>query len=157
MKHRSAVLCQTALVDDTTKNISLINVIDRMTLDEKTERPVSSEQMPGKMIMVPFTASLVVYTIRTNPDQPETGKGLILIQGPQGQEIDRIDLHVDLTTHNRSRSIVHFSAFPFVGEGMYQLAVQYQGTDTEKWDEVDSVPLEVYVRERSTAEASASD
>lgn len=145
MKHRSAILCQSAIVDQRSHNISLINIIDQLTLDNYRTRSESANQAKNKAVLVPISAHFVVYSHRTTPDQPESCRGQILIKGPNGEEIDRTPFEVDLTEYKRTRNIVHFGVFPCVGAGTYQLEVQYQDANSEAWDVVDSVPLDVLV------------
>lgn len=145
MKHRSAILCQTAIVDQRSHNISLINVIDQLTLDGYRTLSKSKDQSKNKGVLVPISAHFVVYSHRSIPNQPESGRGQILIKGPNGKEIDRTPFEVDLTEYRRTRIIVHFGVFPCVGAGTYQLEVHYQDVDSEDWDVVDSVPLDVLV------------
>lgn len=82
MKHRSAILCQSTIVDQRSHNISLINIIDQLTLDNYRTRSESANQAENQAVLVPISAHFVVYSHRTIPNQPETGRGLILIKGP---------------------------------------------------------------------------
>ena len=155
MRHRSAVLCQTTIVDQRSQNISLINVIDQLTVEKGSQKHIPNEQQ-SKGVVVPFTADFVIHSERSSTDQSESCKGRILIKGPEQQKIDEINFEVDLSEHSRSRFVVQFSVFPFVGTGIYQLEVEYCDDDTDEWKPVDRVPLEVLVTEDVPQEKSTS-
>lgn len=146
MNHRSATLCQTAIVDHRSHNISLINVIDQINLDRDDKNSTANDKIQKKVVLVPFSAQFVIYSDRTCADQPELCKGRILIKDPEEQEVGRTFFEVDLTKYKRTRNIVQFNVFPFVAAGTYRLEVQYQDVESENWIEVDSVPLDVLVQ-----------
>ena len=149
MKYRLAILCQSAIVDQRSHNFSLINIIDQLTLDNFRTRSESANLAENQAVLVPISAHFVVCSDRTIPNQPETGRELILVKGSNGEEIDRTPFEVDLTEYKRTRNIVHFGVFPCVGAGTYQFEAQYQDAKSEAWDVVDSVPLDVLVDVRT--------
>ncbi|MYI76818.1 MAG: hypothetical protein F4077_03510 [Gammaproteobacteria bacterium] len=131
----------------------MINVIDQVTVEKESQRPFPNEQH-SKGLVVPLTADFVIHSEREKIDQSEIRDGRILIKGPDEEEIDQIDFDVDLTQHMRSRNVVQFSVFPFVGAGLYRLEVLYSDVDSGEFKLVDSVPLELVVAENVSPESS---
>ena len=149
MKHRFAILCESTIVDAVTNNVSLINLIDEIRL----KRP--PEESPPEKAVVPFRASVVVLTERTNLDEAESGTGRIVLRTPDDGEMRSATFNVDLSANPRLRTILKLEVFPVAGPGVYQFEIAFEDEATGSWDIVDRIPVSVKVDEEATAKSSS--
>lgn len=110
---RWSIACEHAVVDRYTNNVSLLHIIDQITVRVPPE-PAS-----------PIPISLDVMTLweRGDAESPESGESRTVIVTPQGEEVSHTATRVDLTEHQRLRSRLRVLGLPFHGYGKYQFRV----------------------------------
>ena len=140
MKHKMAVLCESAIVDAQTNGITLVNLIEQINLESEHENTPQGEEVA----MVPFSGTIVVFTERADVDIAESGKGRILFIAPSGKQAHLPGFSIDLSEYPRARSLLHFNGLPYTVNGEYQFIVQYENDATSNWETVDTVTLHVY-------------
>ncbi|MYF52951.1 MAG: hypothetical protein F4166_03905 [Gammaproteobacteria bacterium] len=134
-----------SVVDTLTHNISLFNLIDRFQVDLDNVAVAGKESENGKPVSVPFAAHLVVMSERSKTSTPESCAARIVLQLPSGKEIGPSLFRIDLSEFRRTHNVIRFNVFPYCGVGRYLFDVEYNNSETGKWEKVDSVPLEVEV------------
>jgi hypothetical protein len=137
VKHAWSVLCDKAIVDNLTNNLSL-DVIEQITIivgDVPTEAPG---------ILVPTPLTLVSLWYRSDPDSPCQGRVRIRIVSPNNENVGESSMEIDLTPSGRARTLCRMNALPIpMGQaGIFKFVVELQEED---WREVANVPLEIAV------------
>jgi hypothetical protein len=136
INHIWTVLCSRVITDQQSNNVSLIDVIEQITVAFPEE-----QNAPGS---IPVNLSLITLWERT--DQPVRKMGRIRVQFPSGDFVDQeITYEVDLTTFQRTRTIIGMNGFPVRGAGRHTIHVDLRSDDGTGWDEVACIPLIIVI------------
>ena len=144
MKVIWAILCQNAIVAQESNNVSLIEVIDELTVPAP---PPRRSQESTEEIGLLFDARLVILWSRDDLGTPESGTSRTRLVDPDGRESLSPEIEIDLTNFLRSRSIGRFGAFPFSptreGEHLFKIEVR---TPASEWVQVAELPLLIQIQ-----------
>ena len=153
MRHRFAVLCKSTIVEEQSRSLSIIGIVDRLTVDlsKVNEEVIEQSEKKHQVIMIPTTATLVVCVERTRLDQPEQEKILMrsIIGTPGGHFSQSQEVEIDLEQNSTVRNIFELDEFPFTVNGVYLFNVQYK-IGSQEWEIEDSLPLIVSSEDSST-------
>lgn len=150
-KHIWSVLCYKGCLDQFTNQVSLLDVIEIITIRSKT-KPAE----PGPHASVPIKMHLVSLWTRSHPDRAETVVTRILIQAPDGSKIPGSEVTLELEKPSL-RNFMSFTTMPFRGPGQYIFVVQYRSEPTEPWQVAVSIPIEVRVEGASDKAPSVEE
>jgi hypothetical protein len=132
--HAWSVVCDRVVVDQASKEISLMFLREGVLIRPTTERPIST---------IPVSFLVVSLWIRNEIDTPEKASTRVAVLSPNGKVIGRpIETEVDLTKGTALRSQVAFKGMPMVGAGFYWFHIQ-QKTGRGRWSTVAKLPFEV--------------
>ena len=139
-----ALLCRNTITDKETNNISLIEVVDELTI------PGPPPQTPDATVDEPspiFNLYLVALWSRSDIDEPEEGDTRIRAITPDDRHAVSPELHVDLTEAVRARSIGRLVRSPFVvsRQGVYRFKLEAR-TTTSDWIEMFEAPLWISIQ-----------
>ena len=139
-----ALLCKNTIVDRDTNNVSLINVVDELTV------PASPPQGPPGAVfesIVLLDLSMAILWVRSSPDVPESGEARVKVVAPDDSISLSPQLEVDLTQRPRVRALGHMlnSPFPSWQEGEYRFKIEAKTNDLD-WQEMFELPLWVKVQ-----------
>lgn len=133
-----AVLCAHTIIDKESNNISLIHVIEQLTVTRNALPSVSGA----------FGFDLVTLWSRSDLERPAKGAASISLKLPSGTETEMMNIDVDLTDYKRSRVRVGIQGFPIEESGKYIFQIkQIEGDNKPKL--VGEIPLEVIVEEET--------
>jgi phage-related baseplate assembly protein len=136
--HVWTVLCWRSSIDQARNNISLLEIVEEMTL-----RNIPTESL-SKGVLSPIELQLVTLWTRGDPDSPCSGKGRIQFLNPSGDVLSEVERNIDLQNSMRRRLILAIEGLPLKGEeGRYIFRVQLQ--EGEAWKDVAQIPLEVKI------------
>lgn len=153
MQHMWTIPCRVAIIDRTTNNVSLIDIVEEVTVAHPDAEPAAG--VPG----VPMLFDIMTLWRRENPDQPETGFSKMSLLSPQGAVLVEAETDVDLRTFKRCRATTKLVGIPVAGPGTYQFRVERRADSSMPWEEVGRVPLDVTVDpalNESTANGAAN-
>lgn len=144
MKNLWLLLCSRAIVDRSTNQITLVDILDSVTLTQPpgSENDLESLGASGG-IALPVQFHAVSYWTRSNPQRSESADVRTLIRAPNGKSIAFLDRTVELEEHVNRRLIVRFSDFPFVGFGVYRIVVSLRG-ESGRWKKVNETLFSIY-------------
>ena len=146
MKVIWALLCETTITDRDTNNVSLINVVDEITV------PASPPQEPTEadseeIALLGVGLRMVILCVRSNPEIPESGEMRIKVVAPDETARISVQLEVDLTQSQRLRGTGHLLEVPFLswqeGQYLFKIETKTEGLD---WQEMFELPLWVKVQ-----------
>ena len=142
MKNIWSVLCQNAIIDKDTNNVSLLNVVEEVHIP--TEPPPESIVGTSKASMSP-SFELVTLWRRSDPEVPEKGSARVRVVLPGKKVHILATFEVDLTKFLRVRNRLHIYGIPRGGEGIYKFVVERK-QGTKGWSREAEVPLGVTMR-----------
>ena len=137
-----AVLCQNSITDSTTNNLSLINIVEELTLSvEPPKTPLGGKEQ-GQGVSV--NIQLVALWVRSRSDEPETGSGRITLILPDSKQVIGPEFEVNLSEFQRLRNTTSLPVIPVRGEGDYRFMVE-QKEGVDQWNTKFVVPLKVKI------------
>jgi len=132
MKHIWSALCTHAIVDSFTNQVSLIDILEEITIFDE----------PKPKGVVPLNIDLMTFWVRDNLKIPEKGYYRVRFLDPSGSFLKSFDeLEVNLTNHERSRNKISFQGFSAEEEGVYEFFIDKQ--DGDVWQEVSQIPVKI--------------
>lgn len=145
--HYWTVLCSNSAIDKDSNNISLFNIVERITI-------YGEPPQGNKVGAVPIPHTIVTLWGRSDIEQPERGTTRFVIEYQQGDDTKSTDPHeigIDLTEHPRFRTRATLNALPVLGEGRHWIRVFLNQNDEDEWVRVASIPYEIFFRPESEA------
>lgn len=133
--HVWTVICSRVLIDRDTNNVTLVEVLEQVTLVASGPPPPESA--------VPLEMEIVTLWERRDENVPARARARIHLVAPDGKTANPLEYVVDLTTHVRTRSRTQVKGFPFRGFGRYEFRVAVRQDGQEDWQEVSRAPLQV--------------
>lgn len=143
MKVIWAILCQSAVVDQDSNQISLFNIIDELTFSGAP--PVATGEPEPDPILVPMDMELVVVWARSDPETPESVRGRTRLVGLDRSEILTEEREIGLDEAIHVRWFHDLTDIPYLGEGEYLLKVDAK-TPGSDWQEMFELPLWVSIQ-----------
>ena len=128
---RWTIACHHAVVDTYTNNVSLLQIIDQITVKRLLER--------GEAIALPF--ELMTIWERGKEGESEAAVIRFVLESPDGNELGSTEVPVDLTQHQRSRARLMVAGLPFHGYGRYRLRVDLR--EDGDWVAVGGTDLDI--------------
>jgi hypothetical protein len=146
IEHVWSVLCSRAILDRDTNSVSLIDIVEEITI----QGPVLPSEEGGTSAFT-ITMALVSLWRRDPEDQPTKGQARVLLFAPNGEPLKEFSVYsIDLSEKLRMRAFGNIPVFPFRGPGSYHFSIQLQDEREEEWKEVASIPLRLIVTTPST-------
>lgn len=147
INHYWTVLCSASTIDKDTNNVSLLNVIERITI-------FGQSPPKGEVGAVPNPASIVSLWGRSDLNTPERGTVLMIIEFDEGGKPIQTDPHeigIDLSEYQRLRTRLNLNLLPIMGEGRHWIRVSLRHSNEDGWTPVVSIPYEIVFRPESEA------
>ena len=138
-----AILCQNTIIDQRSNNISLIEVIEELTVP--VPPPELMTEGDGELSML-VDGNLVILWTRSDLNVPEKAQTRSRIISPNGGEAQSGDFEIDLTEIVRARVIGRIAELPPLTQtGEYTIKIETKVDDSE-WQEEFELPLWVNVQ-----------
>lgn len=138
-EHIWSVLCSKGLVDKSSNLVSLIEVVENLTITLTEQIPAGAREAALSLSFV-----LVSYWIRSDSKAGENVAGRVRTLGPGEQSLSSSEFEVSLMQHSRARHFMRFASMPYDGAGMYRFVVEQRVGDG--WRQVASVPLQLEIK-----------
>jgi hypothetical protein len=131
MRHIWTVICEGSLIDEETKNISLINVIEQLNFELQ-------DDIPSDVILKLHIVSLIA---RSHADITEKGEIKYQFELPNQELIDWHTFEIAFENYSRIRVRMVIPVLPFRGYGIYSVIVSLKSEND--WNKVATIPLEI--------------
>ena len=131
--HVWSLVCSRAVVDTESNNISIQNILERITVDAE----------PRPDLAIPVDHEVVSSWTRHDLSAPARGQMRILWVAPSGQTVRSYTQTADLTEHANLRTRVRFPSMPYVELGRHFVCVELQDEGAGAWRRVAAIPLEM--------------
>jgi hypothetical protein len=150
--HVWSVLCERALVTVDPRGVSLIDVMEELTL-------ITPEgKLPDETVSVPLRLALVSFWTRTSHETAERGHARFKVLSPAGTLLATgHEIAVDLEKQGRAQTVGRIEAMPLHGQGIYHFMVEYRDARDPQWRECARIPLEVSAQAGGAPAPSAAD
>jgi hypothetical protein len=130
--HVWSILCLRSIVDARTNNVSLIDVLEVLSVAQ----PINS---PG---LIPQTMEFVSVWERADYSVPDRGRARLTVLDPQGKLIgESLTYDIDLTDKPKLRNITTFEGFPVTSTGRYGIVVEIYQEENQQWHTVSRTSL----------------
>jgi hypothetical protein len=143
--HVWSVLCSSSSVDRDSNNISLFNIVEQLTV-EAIGPPPDDAGLPLRM-------EVVSLWVRRNPEVPARAVARVVLESPGRQPKILPELDLDLTAHERLRTVARFDGLPISASGRHYMVVEYQASTDSPWQEAARIPLQVAIHFETPNEA----
>lgn len=148
INHVWSVLCSQSITNSQTNNLSLIEILEQLTI---TGSPLSEEQE----VTIPAFFDVVSLWVREPRDQLADGFTRILFLSPANETLrDSGEHRIDLSEYQRARTIIRIQGFTIRGAGVYHLVVQMRDQEEMNWQSVARLPLEIRIQPAEEPTAS---
>lgn len=137
MRHIWSVACSHAVVDRDSNNVSLLNVIEQLRIQEA----------PRPDAVLPFQLDVMTLWAREDLEVPETGNSRLKFVSPAGKTLCTFEAVVDLSSHERSRAKLTFQGLPLRNSGIYKFRIEQKSEGATRWRKVSEIPLSVLFSE----------
>lgn len=137
VEHVWSVLCTRSIIDKSTNNASLLEILEQVTILE----PIPTGQ---QNIALALAFEIVSLWQRSNHDEPARGEGRIRIEMASGsQTLPQFQIDITPAGMHRRRSVYRMNGMPFDGFGVYKFVVELKDESTSQWKAVATIPLEL--------------
>ena len=134
IRHIWSVLCSRSVIDTTSNNISLLEVVEKITFVG-----------PGGIGFAPTQLELVSLWSRSDFAAPERGRGRVTVMSQAGVTLHPSTVFdIDLNTYLRVRSRLQIGGLPVIADArFYEFRIELEREGV--WGEVGSIPLELEI------------
>ncbi len=139
IEHYWTVLCSNSVIDSESNNISLLNVLEQINIQDT---PPEKGEIKG----LPFPSQIVTLWGRSDVNQPERGTARYTVQYTHGGETSQTEPNtspVDLTEYRRMRTRTNMPVLPIMGAGVHKIIVEIQSDPEEEWIQVAALSYDV--------------
>lgn len=140
MKHIWTVACSHAVVDRDSNNVSLLNIIEQLTIHEA----------PRPDAILPIQLDVMTLWAREDAEIPTTDNSRLRLISPDGKALGAFESAVDLSSHERSRAKITFQGLPLASSGTYKFIVEQKSEEATRWKRVAEIPLSVTFSEAAS-------
>jgi hypothetical protein len=135
IEHVWSILCSASIIDSNSNNVSLINVVEQLTLSPDASFPLE--------IMIGL--EIVTLWILSDPDQPAKGKSRLVFVNPSGEESELGQAEIDLTSFIRFRQTARIQGLPLKEPGRHIFRVEYANDADGDTQVVANIPLDIFI------------
>ena len=151
-KHIWSVLCDRALVDKESGQVSLIGIVEKIKVNATIAELENIESGTEDAMLLPAHLALATWWVRSDYDTPETGCARIRLLSPEGNELINNPYPIRLENAQGWRPILSMRHFPFNrASGVYWFENQEEQTDGS-WQTVARLPIQVAFSPEETGE-----
>jgi hypothetical protein len=138
-EHVWSVLCTSASIDRETSIVSLLLIVEKLTFTEQMEEQALNISNP----ILPIDMEIMSWWVRSDYATSESGIARIGLVAPDGEQLHKVPVRISLEGTTGSRTKVRIVSMPFKGFGLYWWVVEMLRPDSEEWDRVARIPIEV--------------
>ncbi len=149
IQHVWSVLCTKSVVDKETNNISLIEVLEQVSV----VGPPVPERERG---VIPINCELVTLWSRSRDNQPARGRARVTLRGPSGEVVVNQESEVDLSVYPRTRVRWMWTVIPFREPGCQTIGVELRVEGEAEWRDVSKVPLHIMLEPPESSQGMSS-
>jgi len=140
-QHVWSVICARSIIDSDSNNISLIDVLEQLTVGPLPEEPGT--------LVIPVNFEVVTLWSRSNHQGGRWRSRLVMIT-PQGTNHASAPMDVDLTRFERVRNRARTMGLQYEGPGRYEFRIELQ--EDGEWRQVGTAFFNVILADKGASE-----
>ncbi len=141
MKHIWTVICRQSILDEETKNISLLNIVEKLTINVSP----SAEIEDAKDLSLPINFEIVSLWQKEKKGK-ENFEVKVILTDPNGKVLNEYIKELSTPADkNRQRYILKSSGLKLTTSGNYTFKVAVKSDGNKRFKTVSVVPLEVVI------------
>lgn len=137
IRHVWSVLCSKAVIDRTSNNVSLFEVLEAVQFTTNVEL-----KFPAN---VQFEGTIVTLWTKKSTNTPVTAQMRSRLLSPTGEELASLPQVINLQTATRTRILTVLKGLCIAGNGTHEFEISWRLTDSDPWVPVASLPLELTI------------
>ena len=138
------VVCDQAIESSRTKNVSLIETIEKITVTVPPDHP----DIFG--VLIRHTVASVWRN--TDPDNEASGRIRLTLLSPDGKETERITHEFVIEPGAFYKTYLNFKGIDLSGEGWYFFILRIKESGSERWKRGATIPVRVVYNLQEGAE-----
>jgi len=141
-EHVWSIASQRSIIDIHDNSLSIIDVIEELTLE-------SPNEIPENGVLIPFPFVITSMWVRSDLATPEQLQSRVVIRSPAGKDLASSKENLlDLTEHERMRTRAMMESLPITGEGTHTVLVQQlkETKSGERWTTEAKIPISIHFR-----------
>jgi len=140
------VLCERAIVDAASNNLSIVNMLEEVHMQKPRLPPeaVTAKKVP----LAAMALTLISVWHRNTPKIREQTRARIQIRSPKGKKVLEAFLQIDLSKFEKLRAFAPLPGLPLDGAGRYRFCVDVESA--RRWKRVGAVNLQVFYHDDPT-------
>jgi hypothetical protein len=150
-RHVWTVLCERSLTDPDGGAISLLGVIEKITVHEQpdqVERQIRQAQEEDRLgVVFPMRMQLITWWVRSDYSKPETTTTRVSFVNPSGRMLLEQEVSIDLLDNTGRRMTLRFDVFPLTMFGLHWFVVEQKRRPAKpkesRWAVMAKFPVEV--------------
>jgi hypothetical protein len=116
-RHLWTILCERAAIDPDTNNVTLIEIIEDVTVDVETNQDLTKPL--SKSIVLPTSWMIVAAYERDDMTKGEKVDGELQLVSPAGVKFGGASFSIDLSEHLRIHYLLKMVGFPVSEQGRH--------------------------------------
>ncbi|MFP4120823.1 hypothetical protein [Coleofasciculus sp.] len=136
INHISTLICLKSIVNEETKNITLVEIIEQFNIDN-----ISSSNENQSIILPDF--ELVSFWGRKSKDEPSQGSARLCLMSPSRNILFQKEYKIDLSNNLRCNAIFKISGLEIQEEGDYEFHIKLIEQGKTKWKTVGKALLPI--------------
>lgn len=133
IEHVWSVLCQNTVVDNETGSVSLLNVLETITIFGE----------PKGELKLPVNYEVFSEWVRADEKQPVKGTMRLFFCNPENDCKQQLELPVDLSEHLFARTRIKLNGLTINTSGRYKFLIELKIDGSNQWDLKATLPLMV--------------
>lgn len=144
IKHSGSVACLKIIIEERTKNVNLLDIIDRLTFSVSEDILEDGEIPENKEQIVFGPINIVSFWYRLNDKEEESSLTRVAILKPEEEPKYSPELTLDLIDNSRFKSTIVLR-LGIRKPGTYLFNIEQQDKDSKEWNVETSIPIEVVI------------
>ncbi|MEP6635736.1 MAG: hypothetical protein ABJB97_03355 [Acidobacteriota bacterium] len=145
IRHVWSVLCSRMIVDATSNNATLIDVIESIQIALTEPEPGSTPPAPTDRVTLPLQATFVTLWSRADLDVPVAGTQRIRLLSHRGTAMVSVESPIELEIGRRFRHLGSINGLPTEGSGTCEIEVSWKVLPDDQWNVAARIPIEVTI------------
>ena|SRR3989344_5054479 len=149
MKHIWSVLCLNSIIDKETNNLSIFNILEKLTIESDTQK----FNLNGERRIVPIQYELITLWNRGAKNlKEEKAETRTEMWGPDNKLLQETTEQVVIAKEHRATRIVRkFNGFPIIDQqGEYVFKIKIKEGSSSDFKIIAEIPVEIVINLRHT-------
>ena len=147
INHVWSVICEKSIIDNETKNLSLMNCLERLVVTVEPKPGVKISDKDKSKINLPINYEVASFWYRTDSTNKEIFWVKTLLVAPSNDKLNENEKQLEMKKSvERLRSRMRVSGLTLRGSGLYFIKIFIKENKKDKYKQVAKLPLEISLK-----------